>query len=385
MPPCCWNTERKLSTNAPFARMNSLLHYRRHVVDSNKNFRRGLSAQEVLRRSDGEFFATLEILCRMEDMNLASSIFPQIRRTEGQGARIYPRSANLEYIDNLSEAETASSDATNTQQINTCVDFLFNLETEKAHLLSNARLCHVAYVRFVQAVTGVFMEDYSKRRKLLNGMKMRTRRMDDSGVKHSKFNKLYLKMQRNYLDSTPPALIVIPIMSLDEIKAWDGVQPYSALVLPCGERGPIAAADVLQNVRDSCSEQDVRTGLTVLRTFLKDIAESLIDTDHDVLADFNIVARDTTDSSAVRWKNLVRELRSAAHPSIRVPTLRAGINFQTTKIAKGTFDVYTSCLPDPHLLALKGAINFSSHAGAKLMPACTLKARLDSYDSESDL
>ena len=363
---------------------NGLLQYRQHVVDSNKSYRHNLSAQEILLRSDGEFFATLEIVCEMEDIQLLapSSSFPNIRRSHEQGRRVYPQSANRDYVDNLSEAATASSDATNTEQLNTSVDFLYNVETEKAHLLSNARLCHVAYVRFVQTVTGVFVEDYTKRRKLLNGMKMRTRRLTDSGVKHSKFNKLYLKMQRSYLDSTPPALIVLPIMSLEDIKGWDGVHPYEALVLPCGERGQIAAADVLQNARGSCSEQDLGTALSVLRTFLKEIAESLVDVDNDVLADFNVVARDTTDSSAVRWKNLVRELRNASYPTIRVPKLRPGINFQTIKIAKGTLDVRRSCLPDPHLLALKGAINYSSHVGTKLMPTCPTPKYFDASDSE---
>lgn len=62
---------------------------------------------------------------------------------------------------------------------------------------------------------------------------MRTRRLtvNDSGVKHSKINKMYLKMQRSYLHSMPPALVVLPIMSLEDIKGWDGVDPHEALVL----------------------------------------------------------------------------------------------------------------------------------------------------------
>ena len=364
---------------------NPLLQYKQHVFDSNTSYRRSLSADEVLRRCNGEFFATLESLCETEDMRLTSSPLPfcNVRRDQQQGLRIYPRSANREYIDNLSEAgATASSDFTNTLQLNSSIDFLYNLETEKAHLMCNAKLCHDAYVRFVQAVTGVFINDFDKRRKLLNGMKMRTRRMTDTGVKHSKFNKLYLKMQRNYLDSTPPALIVLPIMSLEAIKGWNGTRPYDALVLPCGERGPIAAADVLQNARGSCSERELKTALSVLETFLKDIAESLIDTENDVLADFNVAASYTTDPSVVRWKKLVQELRSAAHPTIQVPKLRGGINFQTTKIAKGRLDVHTSCLPDPHLLALKGAINFSSYQGTKLMPTCPVPYEGDTSDSD---
>ena len=147
--------------------IQSQLQYEGHVLDSNKAFRRGLSDQEVRRRSDGEFFVPLEIICDEEDMSLSPRTmsdvqFPSIRRTEQQGANIYPRTANRDYIDNLSEAATDGSDATNTEQLKTCVDFVWNLETEKAHLLSNSKLCHLAYVQYAQAVTGVFIDDYNK-------------------------------------------------------------------------------------------------------------------------------------------------------------------------------------------------------------------------------
>ena len=105
------------------------------------------------------------------------------------------------------------------------------------------------------------------------------------------------------------------------------------------ERSNCCSRCALQCARESCSEQNLKTVLSVWRIFLKEIAESLIGIDNDVLTDFNVVARDTTYTSALRWKNLVRELRNAAHPTIRVPTLRAGITFETLQIAKGTLDV----------------------------------------------
>ena len=55
----------------------------------------------------------------------------------------------------------------------------------------------------------------------------------------------------------------------------------------------------------------------------------------------------------------MKELRGD-RPSIQLPI----------KVAKGTFDLNASCLPEPFLLAVNGAINFSSHVGTMLMPVC---------------
>lgn len=351
----------------------STFAHRDRVKQANRAFQQTLSPEEKDDRNDGAFFALLEHVVVEQPTSLSASSFPNIRRSVEQGQRIYPTTANNAYLDDLLEAATDKSDKTNTAQVTTCVDFLFNLQSERVHLLSNERLCHVAYVQIVQAITGICETDYFKRRKLLNGMQRQNhRRMNDSGVKHSKFNKLYLKMQDCYFDSTPPALIIFPLLSLDAIKGWDGVSCYSGLVLPCGVSGETAASEVLPRVRETCSELEIRTAVTTLGIFLKDIAESLLDTENDVLEEFNITGADSKDRSVLRGKQLVRHLRQSSSPTILVPALKPDINFRTIRVAKGTFDYNETCLPDPFLLALKGAINFSSHVGTMLLPACPL-------------
>lgn len=312
----------------------------------------------------------LEHVVVHQPTQLSPSNFPNIRRSMEQGQRIYPTTANSAYLEDLLEAATDKSDKTNTAQVTTCVDFLYNLQSERAHLLSNAKLCHMAYVQVVQAATGLFEEDYFQRRKLLNGMCGQSRRVNDSGIKHSKFNKLYLKMQDCYFDSTPPSLIILPLLSLEDIKRWDGVTSYSGLVLPCGSSGETAASEVLPRVRETCSELEIRTAVTTLRIFVKDIAESLLDTENDVLEEFNLTGADSKNRSVLQWKQLVQHLRQSSSPSISIPVLNPEVDFRTVKVAKGTFDYNESCLPDPFLLALKGAVNFSSYMGTKLMPTC---------------
>ena len=206
--------------------------------------------------------------------------------------------------------------------------------------------------------------------------------MNDSGIKHGKYNKFHLFLQKQLLDFTPPALIVLPILSSSDIKAWNGT-PYSALVLPCGLRARHACRNVLQYVREYCSQADIEIAIQVLRAFAMDIAESLIDCeDVDILEEVNITAGNSTDVSPAYWKLLVQELQGSLQPRIELPTLKSELHWGTVKVAKGNFDLSTSCLPDPFLLAVKGAIHFSSHCGTKLMPDCPAED-LD-VDSDDD-
>lgn len=81
----------------------------------------------------------------------------------------------------------------------------------------------------------------------------------------------------------------------------------------------------LRNVRACCNENQIRNGIDVLRHFIKDIAESLIDDDPDVLEDVNLVAGSSKDPSLLRWKGLVNELRGD-RPSVQLPVLKGGID-----------------------------------------------------------
>ena len=124
------------------------------------------------------------------------------------------------------------------------------------------------------------------------------------------------------------------------------------------------------NAEWCCDENEIRNGIELLRHCIKDIAESIIDEDPDVLDEVDIaVGSSSSDPSLLLWRGLVTELRGD-RPSIQVPILKSGLQWASVKLAKGTFDLNSSCLLDPFLLAVKGAINFSSHVGTKLMPAC---------------
>jgi hypothetical protein len=356
--------------------------YRKQVELENNAFLTGLPDPEKNARITGSFFSSIESICDFVPAAFAASQFPNIQRNQAQGEHLYPTTVSTEFLDNCLEANTDRSDTTNTAQTGTAVDFLLNEKGGKAHLFPNAPTCHVAYIGIVQAATGCFVESPWKRRKLLNGMKNRDRRIDDSGIKHSKYNKFHLFMQKELLDSTPPALIIIPILTLPQIKGWDGKSAYHAMVLPCGEESQFAAKSVMRNVRHCCDETEIQTGIEVLCHFIKDIAGSLIDLDHDILDDVE-TQTSSTNTSLQRWKGLVRELRGDG-VTIKIPVLKHGLEGKEVKVAKGRFDRILSCLPDPFLVAVKGAINFSSFVGTKLLPACPPPSDESDYGSEED-
>jgi hypothetical protein len=362
----------------------TLTAYELQIRQENALFIDSLTNDEKGARMKGTFFSSFESVCDLDRQGVVASNFPTIGRDKTQGALIYPTTANEEYLERCSVAASSSSDTTNTEQKLTTVDFLFNLKGEKAHLLSNAQLCHVAYTKIAQAATGHYDVDFQKRRKLLNGMQGKGRRLTDSGIKHSKYNKIHLLLQKQLLDTTPPVLIIVPLLPLPKIRNWHGT-PFDAMVLPCGEDAQNAAKLVLQNVRCCCNEDETIIGIEVLHYFVKDIAELLLHDDLDVMEDVNKTeAGSSHDTSILNWKILVHELRGN-QPSIQVPILKTKLKWETVKVAKGTFDLKFSCLLDPFLLAVKGAINFSSLVGTKLMPACPLDdpdSDLDYSDSE---
>ena len=76
------------------------------------------------------------------------------------------------------------------------------------------------------------------------------------------------------------------------------------------------------------------TAFSVLRAFLSDLVESLVDTDNDVMADLDRSGM-LGDSSVARWETLVHELRGP-NPSTRieVPHLKNGIDWQAARVAK---------------------------------------------------
>jgi hypothetical protein len=110
-------------------------------------------------------------------------------------------------------------------------DILGGHQGQVAHLLPQAPPCAAYYGRTVADALGLVFDDYTPAQiqALIHGAKKGGRRVPNTGLKHNHCNKCQLSVQEQVYDNHPYMLIV-PIMTLLEVKAWTG-DPYDALVL----------------------------------------------------------------------------------------------------------------------------------------------------------
>lgn len=260
---------------------------------------KGLSISERLQRQEGTFFTPMESIWEPEEVCIDKDRWRDIKRSPAQGEKLYPEIVSDENL-SLDEMEsTGSRSSATNRESNASIkfDMFYNGDPEAAHLISNAPRCSKAYGFIVEFATG---KETNKegRGKLLNGVKSnrneakrqrtdtssRTSRKRKTGLKHHEYNKMLLKNQRLYYGDSPPRIIIIPLLQMSEILAWDGISTYEVLAVTCGERPRSAAEEILKYAMKTCSLDDIELGRTVLETFLKGIASSV--QEHDVAEHF---------------------------------------------------------------------------------------------------
>jgi hypothetical protein len=124
----------------------------------------------------------------------------------------------------------------NTTQRNTRFDMFHSATSERAHLIPDSPEFHKAYGFIAQAATGKSVDTSLDRLTLLSGVKKvgAARRPPGCGLKHHKFNKMYLERQGDFWDSNPPILVIVPIMELADVLDWNGTAEYDVMAISIG-------------------------------------------------------------------------------------------------------------------------------------------------------
>ncbi len=179
------------------------------------------------------------------------------------------------------------------------------------------------------------------------------------GIKHSPYNKIRLKGHKEYLDNRP-CVVIVPTLSLEQVKAWDG-EGYSAVVLASEwegapiahvcrgigmiDLGPLANADEFELARK------------LLEQVLCGLAFSLF-RDRPFL----------TEKSAA----LLSKLRSnfSVPGRIKVPArINGGPVFPPIRKVPFGHEEGQHPPPDPLLLAVRAAVVWSKQNGEQLLPS----------------
>jgi hypothetical protein len=201
-----------------------------------------------------------------------------------------------------------------------------------------------------------------KRLKILAGVQ----NGNGSSLKSHKFNKVYLREQGTYYDTDDPSILMIPLLTLQQVMDWatdaTSAVEYDVMAVTFGDNSTAASANLAFALQE-CTHTEIETGRSLLETFLVGLAGSV-----KAKAVRESFTQDELRSQALsQWSSLVDNILDETVTRIGVPVLsQAGT---TVHVAKGRMSLRTS-LPDPWLLLLKAAINYSAFRGTKLMPAC---------------
>lgn len=256
-----------------------------------------------------------------------------------------------------------------------------------AHLFPHNKTCAVAFGPASEMAVGqnlsgdTLLVRTKKRHRLVVGdletvgSNKRQKRIN-SGLKHNILNKLKVKGQKEFMDNRP-CMLIVPLLSVDETKAWKSGQPYAALVCIGAhrdERGNIldysaaeVYADVFTELLPLCArDPDLVRAVELLSCFTRGLAHSLVT--GDMFHDWDTNAAERQKLEAVQTKLI------HAGNRVHVPILNDRRNlFQDFRVAKIQFDATDNSLPnppDPFLLAVKAAIIWSWRNGEKLLPGC---------------
>jgi hypothetical protein len=234
-------------------------------------------------------------------------------------------------------------------------------------LLPQAPPCAAYYGRTVADALGLVFDDYTPAQiqALIHGAKKGGRRVPNTGLKHNHCNKCQLSVQEQVYDNHPYMLIV-PIMTLLEVKAWTG-DPYDALVLVNDTENH---GTLLAKCGACESREEVDKALELLQDFTFGMAQN------NTFAELKKV---TVPYAGRKLHNLVMkelvhlEAYSKVTASKGVPFLQLK---KGTRVGTGTGDVKVAVTtvgkdgPDPFLLATKAAVNLFNQENQKLLPGC---------------
>lgn len=347
------------------------------IADENRLFVKSLSRSELERRTTGDYFTRMEELWGEGDLVFGQEHFDAITRSEAQG-KLYV--ACYKYLDQDIRGNDNRSATTNQRGNHIKLDTFGSAHCHSAHLLSHAPVCHKAYGFVGEAAIGKRFgrtrprrkssgaptgnSPAEKRLKMLAGVKNR----NGSSLKSHKFNKVYLNRQETYYDTDDPSILIIPLLTLQQVMDWatdaTSAIEYDVMAVTFGVNSSPASKSILAFALQECTAGEIENGRSLLQTFLLGLAG---------LLKMNEVKESFTENelkshqALARWSSLVDHIVDGTVPKIGVPVLpqaRAPVH-----VAKGRMSLRTS-LPDPWLLLLKAAINYSAFRKTTLMPAC---------------
>jgi uncharacterized membrane protein YgcG len=253
--------------------------------------------------------------------------------------------------------------------------FTGSVPSSRAHMVPESN-CRFPYGVYLQAVYGESSDD----KKFLRELADKTVDLD--------LNLLRAPGVHGELFDTNPCWILVPICDRDFIKNWNPEERYDVLAIAGGfTRVGVAITKETANKGlcthpyhmekyiqagkahplSRCSKQDIEVATSRLSETVLALADTLFVADGAVSPiDLEERGTDTEDMTTL----LEKTRKSIENSGVVLPL--APKNFDDNlQVLKCSIDPkHTDLIPDPMLLLMKAAINWSWRCGQKLLPAC---------------
>jgi hypothetical protein len=215
-----------------------------------------------------------------------------------------------------------------------------------------------------------------------------------AGIKHFVPNKIRLAGQKEYLDNNP-CLLIVPVMDLDTMKGWNG-GGYKAIVLAgtAGEKDSMAdicATTRMLKVGPIAAPHEVETARALLANVVRAMAHSL---EHRFSPTSRVELR-LTFLQEQELARLRKDLPNRFGGGVLVP--RAAVVHQRVgwgrppprRVRMVEFASIASSseghpAPDPLLLAVRAAVNWSARHNQRLLAAAEPQDDDGDDDGDSD-
>jgi predicted transcriptional regulator len=300
-----------------------------------------------------------------------------------------------------------------------------HVDPSRAHIFLDSPSCGPAWGHMAEGATGIInMDDEDEKNQIRVIRMMGGKKNESKCLRRDIHNFVPLHSDhRTYYDANPQ-LMLLPNLSLSKIKDWKEDEPYDVLVfvasphknvdgLTCAEIYRTVLAnfdwDKFNDQTDICSEKELDDAFKVLRHFITALAHSLKQQIPQTLLDLPNLTKESSKNNNSNNKKKKGGKRPPPSPSSSRPSSPSGSQEEEGKPKEGEWmskkeelekareelekefslpfrsknaskkprrpvlKVFLNgpVYPDPWLLMIKAAVNFSWIAyGYKLLPAC---------------
>jgi hypothetical protein len=337
--------------------------------------------QDLTALQNGSYFSTIDDVWDAIPDKFQLADWEALRRTRVEANRISSYGPIIAGMDINGDPALGSSRSESLDSTIPDVKGMPSKIAQGAHFIPHNKTCAVAFGPVAEMALGQNLKDdgerTKKRHRLVVGVEEARgtgkQKKAGTGLKHSDLNKLRIKGQKEYMDNRP-CLLIVPLLSLDETKAWKSGDPYSALLCAGGfdpgdggavnlkASSELVYRETLVEFLPCCTREDLELATGLLSAFTKGLAQSL-------LTGECFDGWETNQPEKTKLRNVQENLNGKIH----IPRLRDNIMSRPLRVAKVRFDpadVEFPNPPDPFLLVLKAAIIWSWRNNEKLLPGC---------------